>query len=73
MNIVRWESVAASTAEFTVDYGGKRARVKLEGLGTTGRPEETPEDWKPFYRERLKELLDVTQAEDTYWTDRGSE
>lgn len=45
MNIVRWESVSAGSAEFTVDYGEKRARIKLERLETTGGPEETTEEW----------------------------
>lgn len=72
MNIVRWEIVAAGTAEFQVTYGAKSARIRLEGLGTTGGPEEDSIAWEPFYRERLKELFDAIQADGTRWTDRGS-
>ncbi len=71
MNIVRWEIVAAGIAEFTVDYGGKRARIRLEDTGTTGVPEEDSISWKPFYQERLKELFDAILAKDTDWKTRG--
>lgn len=67
MNIVRWEAVTSSSAEFQVDYGQKRARIKLEDL-------EIPDDadWEAFYRKRLTELFDAIQADDTRWTDRSS-
>lgn len=71
MNIVRWEIVATDTAEFTVDYGGKRARIRLEDTGVAGIPEEDSIAWKPFYRERLKELFGAILAEDTDWKTRG--
>lgn len=73
MNIVRWEIAATDTAEFTVDYGGKRARIKLEDTGVAGIPEEDGIAWEPFYRERMKELFDAILAEDTVWTSRSVE
>jgi hypothetical protein len=73
MNLVRLRVVAAGTAEFEVSYGGKTARIKLEGLETTGGPEEDSIPWQPFYQERLKELFEAIMANDTQWTDRGSE
>lgn len=73
MNIVRLDFTHAGIAEFTVDYGKKRALIRLEGTGTTGGPEEDGVAWEPFYRERLEELFTVIQAEGTHWTSRGSE
>lgn len=70
MNIVRVDFIHAGIADFTVDYGGKRARIRLESLDTTGGPEETATPWEPFYKERLKELFDAIQADGTLWTDR---
>lgn len=73
MNIVRLDFTHPGIAEFTVDYGGRNARIRLEGLETTGGPEETSIPWEPYYREQLKELFDAALREDTYWTDRSSE
>lgn len=70
MNIVRLRVTTAGTAEFQVTYGGKTARIRLEGLETTGGPEEDFIPWEPFYRECLKELFDAIQADGTHWTDR---
>ena len=73
MNRVRWEAVTNDgTAEFQVTYGTKVARIKLEGLDTTGGLTETGPD---FYRKCFKDLFDAIQAKDTHWTDRhpGSE
>lgn len=72
MNIVRVDFTHAGIAKFTVGYGGKRARIRLESLDTTGGPEETSIPWEPFYRERLKELCDAIQADGTYWKFSGS-
>lgn len=66
MNIVRWEVVTGDgTADFQVQYGKKVAKIRLEGLDTTG---EAP--WKDFYLKRFQELFDAIQAKDTRWTDR---
>ncbi len=73
MNIVRLDFTHAGIAEFTVDYGEKRARIRLEGLATTGGPDEISISWEPFYRECLKELFEAIQADSTRWADRCSE
>lgn len=72
MNIVRLRGVAAGAAEFQIDYGQKRAWIKIEGLDTTGGPEEDGIPWEPFYRERLKELFDAIQADGSDWKFSGS-
>ncbi|WP_041388466.1 hypothetical protein [Polaromonas sp. JS666] len=71
MTSVRWETVTDDgTAEFQVQYGGKTAKIKLEGLDTTGWQEEPAPPWTEFYLKCFKELFDAIQAKDTHWTDR---
>ncbi|OHC26304.1 MAG: hypothetical protein A2Y50_07315 [Pseudomonadales bacterium RIFCSPLOWO2_12_59_9] len=72
MNIVRLEFVHPGIAEFKVTYGGKTAKIKLEGLETTGNPEEDYVAWRPFYQKCLEEVFDAILASDTQWTDRSS-
>lgn len=73
MSRVRVDFVHAGTAEFVIDYGEKRARIKLEGLGTTGGPEEDSMPWEPYYRKCMEELFAAIQANDTDWKFSGSE
>lgn len=72
MSTVRLRTIAAGIAEFEVDYGEKRAWISLQGLDTTGAPEEASTAWEPYYRKCLEELCAAIQAKDTRWTDRGS-
>lgn len=72
MSKVRLRQIAAGTADFEVIYGETRAWISLQGLKTTGGPEETTIEWEPFYRERLKELCEAIQAS-TDWRFSGCE
>lgn len=72
MNIVRLDLVHPGTAEFQVTYGTITARIKIDGLDTTGGPEEDSIEWRPYYQQRLEELFAAIQAEGTDWTFRGS-
>ena len=70
MNIVRLDFVQPGTAKFKVTYGEKTAWIEIDGLETTGGPEEDSIPWEPYYRARLEELFAAIQAKDTYWPDR---
>lgn len=72
MNNVRLDFIHPGIAEFQVTYGKKTAWIKIDGLETTGGPEEDRIAGEVFYRKCLKELFDAIQADGTRWTDRGS-
>lgn len=72
MNIVRLDFTHPGIAKFQVTYGKKTAWIEIDGLETTGAPEEASIPWEPFYRKCLEELFAAIQAGDTRWTNRGS-
>ena len=73
MNRVRVIFTHPGIADFQVDYGEKRAQIRVDGLGTTGGPEEDRIAWEAFYRKCMEELIIVIQADDTQWKFSGSE
>lgn len=73
MSIVRLDFAHPGTAKFQVTYGQKTAWIEIEGLETTGGPEEDSKEWKPFYQESLEELFAAIQADGTHWKFSGKE
>ena len=65
MDTVRWQVTDKSSAELEINYGQKRARIRLENL--VFDTELKPED---FYKKCLADLLTAINAKGTYWTDR---
>lgn len=67
-NFVWWEyTTGDNTVEFTIDYGPKRAQIKLERVDV---PDDPATPWKPFYQERMRELLDAVVDEKTTWREQ---
>ncbi|SMF03990.1 hypothetical protein [Pseudogulbenkiania subflava] len=60
-------SVTGGIAEFTIDYGTKRAEIRLENLEI---PDDPATPWKPFYQERMKELFEAILDKNTSWQDQ---
>lgn len=73
MNIVRLDFVHPGGAKFKVTYGQKTATIVLEGLETTGAPEDTSTAWEPYYRKCLEDLFAAIQAKDAHWKFSGRE
>jgi hypothetical protein len=70
MDTVRWQTINRSTAELDINYGQKRARIRLEDLAI---PDDAKSEAKAFYLEQLNELFAAINAKGMIWTDRPNE